>query len=787
MSSTGEGPASYIGEAIPRREDAKIIIGRTNYVDDLSIPGMGWAMVVRSLYPHARIGAIDLTGALAIPGVIAAFTAGDLADEWSAPLPCAWPVTEDIKMSVHYPLTADKARYAGDGVAVIVAESRALAKDAAELVAIEYEPLDAVVDVLAAAAPDAPLVHDHFGTNRCYTWKLSGGEVDEAFAEAEVHVEERYRQQRLIPSAMEPRGVLVQPLPGDEGFTLWSSTQIPHILRTTLARTTGIAEAQLRIIAPDVGGGFGAKVQVYAEEALCLALSRRLGMPVKWIEERSEACLATHHARDLVQDIELAATREGKILAVRVRLTASMGAYLQLNTPGIPLLGAWIYTGAYDVGAYDFECVGVYTHTTPTDAYRGAGRPEATYAVERAIDNLAARLDLDPAEIRRRNFITQFPAKLASREVIDSGDYEAGLDRALEIIDYQTLRREQATRRSRGDSKALGIGFSSYIEMAGLAPSRVLGANRYEMGGWEAATIRMLPTGTIQVVIGTSPHGQGHATTFAQIAADLLGTTPGAIEVIHGDTASSSLGMDTYGSRSLVIGGVALYHAAEKLIAKGRAIAAHQIECSEDDLEYAVGRFTVKGTTRSMTLGAIATAAWTAHDLPPGIEPGFEATSVFDPATFSWPAGTHIAVVEADLETGDVRLARYVAVDDVGNVINPMIVEGQIHGALAQGIAQALYEEAVYDEDGNLLNGSFVNYLVPSAAELIDFEVHRTVTASTSNPLGVKSAGETGTIGSPPAVVNAVLDALAPYGVKHLDMPVTPEKVWRALKEAGAR
>ncbi len=783
MAVTEEKITTYVGEAVGRKEDPELLTGQARFVDDLTVPGMVWAAVVRSPHAHARIKSVDCSKALAAEGVAAAFSGADLADELGG-LPCAWPVTEDINMPTHRPLATDKARYVGDGVAVVVAESRALAKDAAELVEVDYEPLAAVTDVEAALTDGAPLVHDEFGTNRSYTWALTAGEVDKAFADAAVTVKERYRQQRLIPNAIEPRGVLVQPVPAQGEFTLWSATQVPHILRVLLSMILGIPESKLRVIAPDVGGGFGSKLNVYAEEALCLALARRLGRPVKWVEERSEAYLATIHGRDVVQEIELAATAEGKITAARTRLTAAMGAYLQLVTPGVPLLGAWLYAGAYGVEAYDFTCTGVFTNTTPTDAYRGAGRPEATYAIERAVDALARKLDLDPVELRRRNFISEFPATIASGLTIDSGDYHAALDRALAILDYDTVRREQAERRERGDTKQLGIGFSTYVEMCGLAPSRILAAIRYGAGGWDTATIRCLPTGTVQVLTGTSPHGQGHATTWSQIVADQLGVGYDEVEVLHGDTAVVPLGMDTYGSRSLAVGGVALYHAAQKVIAKARAIVSHQLEVAEDDLEYANGRFTVKGTDRSMTVKETALAAWTAHNLPDGMEPGLEATYVYDPPNFSWPGGTHIAVVEVDTETGAADLARYVAVDDLGNVINPTIVDGQVHGGIAQGVAQALFEEAVYDDEGNLVTGSMINYLVPSAAELPSFELDRTVTPSPTNPLGVKGVGETGTIASVAAVMNAVVDALAPFGVTDIDMPASPERVWRALEEA---
>jgi carbon-monoxide dehydrogenase large subunit len=784
MAVTEEKTRTYIGEAVPRKEDARLLSGQTRWVDNLSVPGMVWMAIVRSPYAHARINGVDLTAAREAEGVLAAFSAADLREEWAAGLPCAWPCTDEIRTPDHWPLAHDKARFAGDGVAVVIAETRALAKDAAELVEVDYEPLPAVTDVEEALAEGAPLVHDEYPDNRCYVWPLKAGDVDRLFEEAAVTVKERYRQQRLIPNAIEPRGVLAEPTAMTGEAVLWTASQVPHIARTTLSMTTGIPEAKLRIIAPDVGGGFGSKLNVYAEEALALALARRLGRPIKWIEERSENYLATIHGRDLVQEIELAATDDGKITAVRVRLTAAMGAYLQLVTPGIPLLGAWVYGGCYDPEGYDIEVTGVFTHTTPTDAYRGAGRPEATYAIERAVDALARKLEVDPGELRRKNFITDFPKTIASGLTIDSGAFDESLSKALELIDYEGLRREQEERRRADDAKQLGIGLSTYVEMCGLAPSRVLNAVKYVAGGWDAAEVRCLPTGSVQVIIGTSPHGQSHVTTFSQIVADRLGIDLEAVEVLHGDTMIAPLGMDTYGSRSLAVGGVALWHAAERIIEKARTIAAHQLEVAEDDLEYEHGRFTVAGTERAKAVTEIALEAWTGHNLPDGMEPGLEATYVYDPPNFSWPGGCHIAVVEIDTETGAVDLRRYVAVDDVGTVINPVVVDGQVQGGIAQGIAQALFEEAVYDDEGNLVTGSMVNYMVPSAAELIDFELDRTEAPSPTNPMGVKGVGETGTIASPAAVMNAVVDALAPYGVTKIEMPAKPERVWRAIEEA---
>jgi carbon-monoxide dehydrogenase large subunit len=779
MSAVETGQA--IGARVERKEDGKLLQGQAEWVDNMHVPGMVFLGIVRSPYAHARITKVNVSPALAHAGVVAAWSGDDLADEWQGSLPCAWIPTEDTNAPGHKPVATDKVRYVGDAVAVIAATSRGAAEDAAELVEVEYDVLPAVVDVEAALADGAPIVHEEFGTNRCYTWNLDAGEVDRLFAEAAVTVSERYVQNRLIPNAIEPRAVFVTPVPATGEFTLWSTTQVPHIARITLSGVVGIPEAKLRVIAPDVGGGFGSKLNVYAEEALGLAIARRLDRAVKWTETRSEGYVSTIHGRDQVQEIELAATAEGKITAVRVKLTAAMGAYLQLVTPGVPLLGAWLYAGCYGVEGYSFECTGVFTNTVPTDAYRGAGRPEATYAIERAVDALARKLGKDPVEVRRASFIRGFPAAIAAGLTIDSGDYDALLDVALEQSGYDDVRAEQRARRASGAAKRLGIGLSTYVEMCGLAPSAILGAIRFGAGGWEAATIRCLPTGTVQVLTGSTPHGQGHETSWSQIVADRLGYAVDEVEVLHGDTAVVPLGMDTYGSRSLAVGGVALYYAAEKIVAKAKMIAAHLMGVDEAQVEHVRGTFS--GPESSRSLKEVAFAAWTAHNLPEGMEPGMEATYVYDPPNFSWPSGAHVAIVEVDAETGAVELLRYIAVDDVGTVVNPMIVEGQIHGGLAQGVAQALYEEAIYDDDGNLLTGNMVTYLVPSAAEFPRWELHRTETPSPTNPLGVKGVGETGAIASPAAVMNAVVDALADDGVTDVAMPATPERVWRALKE----
>jgi aerobic carbon-monoxide dehydrogenase large subunit len=778
----------YVGDSVLRKEDPEFLTGEARYTDDLSLPGMLHMAVVRSPFAHAAITGIDVEEALRVPGVLAVLTGADL--EWAGSLPMAWPVTEDIKIPVHYPLAKDRARHQGDGVAVVVAETRAAARDAAELVDVRYEELPAVLDMEQALVQGSPLVHEELQTNRSYTWVLSHGEVDTVFADAPVVVKERYVIRRLIPNAIETRSVLASYSPASGEYTLWSSTQIPHITRVTLAAfTLGIPENKLRVIAPRVGGGFGSKLQVYAEEALALALARRFGRPVKWTADRAEDYLATHHGRDQIQEMELAADSEGRILGYRARILANMGAYLMIITPGTPLLGAFLYCGPYGGQAYHVQFEGVFTNTTPTDAYRGAGRPEATYAVERAIEALGRKVGKDPVEIRRLNFLPAFdePTPSPGGLNFDSGDYQATLDTALEAVGYEELRREQQDRRDRRDPKLLGIGLSTYIEMCGLAPSRVLSALRYAAGGWDAGSIRVLPTGKAEVAIGVTPHGQGHETTFAQIVADELGLAIEDVDIVFGDTELVPRGMDTYGSRSLSVGGVAAARAARKIVEKARKIAAHELEVAEEDLDYERGRFSVKGAPdRARTVAEVAFSAWTAHNLPDGMEPGLDALSIYDPQNFVFPYGAHVAVVEIDSETGDTRVIKYVAVDDVGTVVNPMVVEGQVHGGVVQGIAEALYEEAVYDEQGQLLTSSMTNYEIPAATEVPPIQVERGhATPSTTNELGVKGVGEAGTIASPPAVVNAVIDALSHLGITDIERPVTPERVWRAIRGAG--
>ena len=777
-----------VGESRLRREDSALLTGEAKFIDDLQIPGALWVACVRSPHAHARIGGIDASAALAIDGVVAVYSGDDLADAWAAPLPCAWPVTEDMKNPAHHPVAQGKANYAGDIVAVVVAESRYAAADGLEGVVVDYEPLDAVVTI-EDAETDRIVIHESEGTNVSYVWPLvpDPDAVEAAFADAAYHVTETFVHQRLIPTAMEPRGVAAVPAPHNGDMILYSSTQIPHILKVMAAITLGLPEQKVRVIAPSVGGGFGCKLNVYAEEIICMALAQRHGVPVRWTEGRTEAAGSTIHGRAQRQPIELAADADGKLTAVRATLLADMGAYLQLVAPGVPLLGAFLYHGLYDVPAYSFTCKSVFTNLTPTDAYRGAGRPEATYAIERAMDALAVVVGVGPDEIRSRNFIPteKFPYDSPAGLTFDSGNYQPTLDRAKELVDWDGRRAEQAERRAAGATTHLGLGISSYVEMCGLAPSRTLAALNYGAGGWESATVRILPTCKVQVVTGVTPHGQGHETCWSMIVADQLGIDPDDVEVLHSDTAISPLGMDTYGSRSLAVGGTAIWMATEKVIDKARAIAAHMLEANADDLEFAGGTFSVRGSPDQVVpLAGVAFGAFTAHDLPDGMEPNLQAQVTFDPSNFVFPFGTHIAVVEVDEATGAVELLDYAAVDDCGNQINPLIVEGQLHGGIVQGIAQALWEDATYDADGQCRAANLADYLVPSAAECIDMKLDYTVTPSPSNPMGVKGIGEAGTIASTPAVMNAVVDALRPMGITDITMPASPMTVRRAIEAA---
>jgi len=797
MTTTAEPTTNEVGRARTRKEDARLITGRSRYTDSITPHGTLHMHVVRSPMAHATITSVDTSSALRSPGVLGVYTAAGLGVE-AVGLPCAWPITPDMKAPQRPLLASHTVHFAGEGVAVVLARSAAAARDAAEQVEIDYEPLEPVLDMEAALAEGATLVHPDLGTNENATWVFdsgaagTGASVDEAIAAAEadpdsVVVKRRFRQQRLIPAFMEPRSCIVDPT--GEQITIWAATQIPHILRTMTTVTLGVPESKLRVIAPDVGGGFGGKIGVLPEEMLCVALAQKLGKPVKWTETRSESLLAAHHGRDQIQDITITAKKDGTVTGLDVHLLADMGAYLGLVGPGVPILGAFMFNAIYKIPALKFTCTNVFTTKTLTDAYRGAGRPEATFAIERIMDELAVELGRDPMDLRRQNWITrgEFPFTTVAGLTYDSGNYEQATDQAMATFDYAALRHEQEERRRSGDRVQLGIGISTFTEMCGLAPSRVLGSLAYGAGGWEAASIRMLATGKVEVITGASGHGQGHETAFSQIVADQLGVPYEDVEVLHGDTQVSPKGLDTYGSRSLVVGGIAIVKAAEKVVGKAKKIAAHLLEASEDDLEFSGGNFTVRGTDKGKSIQEIAFAAFMAHDYPEDMEPSLDSDAVYDPENFSFPHGTHLAAMEVDTETGHVRLRKYVCVDDVGTVVNPLIVEGQVHGGLAQGIAQAMFEEATYDDQGTLVTGTLVDYTLPSAADLPSFDTAIVSTPSTSNSLGVKGVGEAGTIASTPAIVNGVIDALRHLGVTDVEMPTTSQRVWRAIQAAKGK
>jgi len=781
QTETKQAPGAELGKARLRKEDERLITGQTNWTDNIVLPGMLHIAFLRSPFAHARITSVDVSAARGEPGVIAAYSGADFAGEQGS-LPCAWPVTPDIVIPAHPPMATEEVRYVGEAVACVVARDRYAAADALAAIEIDYEPLEPVLDIRTALDDGSPKVHE--AGNKSFEWVFANGDLDAAFRDAPVVLERNYRQQRLIPSAMEPRAVVCSCVGGE--FTLWSATQIPHVLRVMLALVTGIPEQNLRVIAPDVGGGFGSKLQVTAEEVLAVLIARKLGRPVKWTESRSEGNMTVHHGRDQWQRIRIAAERDGKIRGLSVDLLADMGAYLMLVTPGVPLLGAFMFPSIYKMDAYSFRCTGIFTTKMPTDAYRGAGRPEATFAIERIVDELAAELEIEPLELRERNWIKheEFPYTTICGLTYDSGNYEAATAKARDLFGYDDLRAEQQRRRASGDPVQLGIGISTFTEMCGLAPSRVLGSLAYGAGGWEQASIRMLPTGKVEVVTGSSAHGQGHETAWSQIVADQLGVPYEDIRVLHGDTQVSPKGMDTYGSRSLAVGGMALVSACDKVIEKAKAIASALLEAPPEEVEFEAGVFSARnGSGASKTIQEIALAAFAAHDLPDGVEPTIDADATYDPDNFSFPHGTHLCATEVDTETGFVTIRSYVAVDDIGLVVNPLIVEGQVHGGLAQGIAQALYEEAVYDDDGNLVTSTLADYLVPSAADLPSYVTDRTESPA-ANRLGVKGVGEAGTIASTPAVVNSIVDALRQFGIRDITMPCTPERVWRAIQTA---
>ncbi|MXZ71054.1 MAG: molybdopterin-dependent oxidoreductase [Acidobacteria bacterium] len=778
------------GSGIRRREDPRLITGSATYTDDITLPGMVHAAMLRSEHAHAKITRIDTSKAASAPGVVAVYTGADIEGAL-APMPCAWLLPDsDLKIAAYPCIAKDVVRYTGDIVATVVAETPYQAHDALALIEVDYEPLEVVIDPEAAHDDGAPQLHDDIEGNQAFHWTVAGGgDVDVAFAEAEANgvvLKERIIQQRLIPNAMETRGALAQYNQATGELTLWNTTQNPHIVRFLCSVVTGVPEDKLRVIAPEVGGGFGSKIAAYPADFITVFCSKTLGRPVKWTETRSENYQATTHGRDHVQDVELAATKDGKITGLRCTVHAGMGAYLSTAAPGIPtILHGLMLSGVYDIPAIKEDVYGVYTNGVPVEAYRGAGRPEATFMLERMVDILAGELGMDPADVRRKNFIPKFDDghTVVTTLNYDSGDYPGALEKLLDHTGYSDLRARQQAGPSNG--KRLGLGLSTYVEICGLGPSQVAGAIGFQGGLWESAIVRFHPTGKVHVFIGASPHGQGEETTFAQIVASEIGVDAGDVKVVHGDTDATPMGWGTYGSRTTAVGGAALALAVRKIREKAKVLAAHLLEASVDDMEYEDGKFFVKGSPdKAKTIQDIALMANVAWNLPEGMEGGLEATTFYDPPNFVFPYGAHLAVVEVDASTGQVDLTGYTALDDCGPQINPTIVEGQVHGGVVQGVGQALWEGASYDENGQLATGSMLDYALPRADLLPDIDVISTVTPSPHHPLGVKGIGEAGTIASTAAVYNAVMDALRPLGVKRIDMPFTPERVWQAIQDA---
>lgn len=785
---------AVIGQSIKRREDPRLITGEAKYLDDIQLPGLAHAAILRSPYAHARIVSIDVSQAQALDGVIAVFTGADFMD--INPMPCAWQAG-GVKNNVNTPrvLAVDKVTFTGAGVAVVVAENRFIAEDAINLIEVEWEPLPVVVDARKAVEPGAPQIHENAPNNVVLEWECGEqAAVDAALAEADVVIRQPLINQRLIPTPMEARGCVAQYLQATDEYTIWMTSQAPHVMRLLMtAFVFGIPETKMRVISPQVGGGFGAKIFLYPEYPLMAALAKKTGRSVKWAENRSENYIATTHGRDHLTEIEVGAKRDGTITALKVRTHANLGGMLSTIAPGIPTtLYGRMLSGTYKIPNIYCHVTGVYTNTGMVDAYRGAGRPEATYVVERAVDLVADELGLDPADVRRANFIPPdaFPydPKILRGLKYDSGQYQQALDRALAMLDYEQFKREQAAARAQG--RWIGVGISSYVEICGVAPSAWIGlpGEGWGAGLWESANVRVHLTGKVVVTSGSQNHGQGHETSVAQIVADELGIPVDDVIVQHSDTLGTPFGYGTYGSRSTAVGAVAVWHSLQKIKEKAKVIGAHLLEAAVEDVTFADGKVSVKGAPDSFkTIQDIAAQAALAYNLPPGVEPFLDDTSYYDPPNCTFPFGTHIAVVEVDSETGQVTILRYIAVDDVGNVINPMIVDGQVHGGIVQGVAQALWESAVYDDNGQLLTGSLMDYAIPRADLFPTIETDRTVTPSPVNPMGVKGAGEMGTIGSTPAIVNAVIDALSPLGIRHIDMPLTPQRVWSAIQHSAVQ
>jgi len=781
-----EEPSRHVGRRLRRKEDLRLITGRATYVDDMKLHGMLYAAVVRSPEAHARIVSVDGGAARAREGVLGVFTGADMTDV-VAPCPMIWaPPGVEMRVPEHWPLARGKVGYVGQPIAVVVGEDKYAVVDAAEDVLVELDPLPVVVDPEKALEDGSPVIHEEFGTNRVFDWSLGGGDVDAALQDSDVVVERRVVNHRIAGGAIEPRVALAEWREGK--LTLWSATQVPHVLRWGLCIQLGIGEDKIRVVAPEVGGGFGAKLNVYPEEVMICWLARKLDRPIKWTATRSEDMATTHHGRDQIDYVRMGAKRDGTLTAIHAKVIQDCGSYHLIKGPVIPTLTAPVLSGVYKFPNVRCDVTGVFTNKLTTDAVRGAGRPEATHLIEVCMDQLAEELGMDRLELRRKNFIQEFPAELPHGVVYDSGNYDGTLDRCLEMLDLDAFRAEQERLRSEGVYR--GVGFSTYVEVCGFGPSRALGPDGWGMQGafFESAQVRVHPTGTVTVYTGTSPHGQGLETAFAQIVADRLGVTPDDVDVIHGDTNTGPFGIGTYGSRSLAVGGEAIARATDKVVEKAKQIVAHNLEAAQEDIEFAGGQFQVRGVPdRGLRLADVANHAYTTMSIPEGMEAGLEEIAFYDPTNFVWPFGAHAVVVDVDVETGNVEIVRYIAVDDCGPAINPMLIEGQVHGGAVAAIGQALYEQVVYDENGQLVTSTFVDYALPTAAETPHFETDRTETPSPTNSLGVKGVGEAATIACSPAIVNAVVDALRPLGVSYIDMPLTPMRVWSAIQEAEGR
>ena len=771
----------YLGKPLKRKEDPRLIQGLAHYVDDIVLPDLHHAAILRSPYAHAQIRSVDVAKAQSAPGVVLVLTGADLRGSIGA-VPCAAQIP-DMKAAPRPVLAHDRVRFVGEGVAVVVATDRYAARDAIDLIEVDYEPLTPVIDPEKAIEKGSTVLYDGYKDNVAYRWELEGGDLKAAFKKADKVIKQRLVNQRLIPVAMETRGVVAEYKPGERQLTMWSSTQIPHLLRTQIAAMLDVPEYSVRVITPEVGGGFGSKLNVYAEEALLGYLAMRLGKPVKWIETRRENFQAATHGRDQIDDVEVAFKLDGTILGLRIHMIADLGAYYQLLTPLIPTLTGLMASGCYKIPAIRTEIIGVLTNKMSTDAYRGAGRPEATYLIERVLDLVAAELKKDPADVRRKNFpkLEDFPYATPTGIIYDSANYPRSLDLVLKMSGYKKLRQEQAKARKQG--RCVGIGLSTYVEICAMGPSSAMPA-----GGWESATVRIEPSGMVNILTGASPHGQGQETSFAQLGAEILGLEPDDVNVIHGDTSIVPYGIGTFGSRGTAVGGVAAYQSLMKLREKLATLAGFLLDEDPSKLVFADMKiFSKSQPKKSIAFGEVVGAAYSAKTLPPNMEPGLDATTFYEPKNFTFPFGAHVCVVEIDTETGDVRLIKYVAVDDCGNVLNPLLVEGQVHGGIVQAFGQAMLEEAVYDGQGQLITGELMDYAIPRASDMPWMETGRTVTPSPVNPLGVKGVGEAGTIGATPALANAVADALAPFGVRHVDMPFKRERIWKLMQKSSRR